>query len=273
MIQIRIFATMAPASSAFVFVLLAAAFSSSSAAAAFVAPPRRPLAHRPSVSATLRSSPEQPPEDLQEVFSSAGWKPTKADLDTCPLFTVANGEGQPLQYSVGSSSLPFFFVDVDDAKEELAKAKSDPELSGMELMDRMDIIPFPLGAAFEMWARDEAAVVPSKASIQAAGAPPDANPMGQAVPLFACLSITQEDEKTGRPALPLFFDRGDAEDAVREATELDGGDADDMPIEVLSLEGAVRMLTGTVKGDNPEVGFRFLPSNKSVRHIQEYLGG
>ena len=54
---------------------------------------------------------------------------------------------------------------------------------------------------------------------------------------------------------------------------LDGGDADDMPIEVLSLEGAVRMLTGTVKGDNPEVGFRFLPSNKSVRHIQEYLGG
>ena len=48
-----------------------------------------------------------------ELFASAGWPVIKKDLDECPVFTVANKKGQPLQYSVGGAAMPFFFCCVE----------------------------------------------------------------------------------------------------------------------------------------------------------------
>lgn len=66
------------------------------------------------------------------------------------------------RYSVGADTLPFFFVDVDAALAELAKAKADSEISEMEGMDQMDIVPYPLGQAFELMEYEKAVIIPSQ---------------------------------------------------------------------------------------------------------------
>ena len=67
------------------------------------------------------------------------------DLDKLPVFTVANGEGQPLQYEVNSQPMAIFYADVEAAKKELANAKSaNPDLEGV------DLIPVGLGSAYKL---------------------------------------------------------------------------------------------------------------------------
>mmetsp|Transcript_45624 Transcript_45624/g.68833 ORF Transcript_45624/g.68833 Transcript_45624/m.68833 type:complete len:244 (+) Transcript_45624:57-788(+) len=200
-----------------------------------------------------------------ELFSSEGWKPIEEELDTVPIFTCANEKGQPLQYSVDvndeSFPVPFFYTDVGDALEELEKAREETKMG-----DKLDIIPFPLGKAFQLWATDKAVLVPSKTAIQQAGAPPGANPLGQQVPLFACMDIMQEGED-GKPVLPLFFVLEEANIAVKEATEADGGSADDFEVVSLSLPRAVELLAGVAEGP----AFQFIPPQSSIKHIQDYL--
>ena len=53
----------------------------------------------------------------------------------------------------------------------------------------------------------------------AAGAPPDVNPMGQALPLFACMQISQ-DNADGVPCVPLFMS---AAECKQRATMLSAG--------------------------------------------------
>jgi len=81
-----------------------------------------------------------------ELFASDGWGPICAELDQLPIFTVANAEGQPMVYQIElkgeTFQVPFFYTDVDDALKELAAAKENTKLGGM------DIIPFSLGKAF-----------------------------------------------------------------------------------------------------------------------------
>jgi len=130
----------------------------------------------------------------------------------------------------------------------------------------LDLIPYPLGKAFQMWANDKAVVVPSKSAIMAAGAPPNANPIGQQVPLFACMDIMQEMED-GTAVLPLFLDLDEANAAMDQALEVDGGSSDDFEVVSLSLPRAVELLA-TV----PETpAFQFMPPMASVKYIQEYL--
>ena len=56
--------------------------------------PRRPLAQRPSPSATSVHATAKP----IELFDSAGWDAIKAELDQVPIFAVANEQGQPIKY-------------------------------------------------------------------------------------------------------------------------------------------------------------------------------
>ena len=207
-----------------------------------------------------------------ELFASAGWPAIKKDLDELPVFTVANKKGQPLQYSVGGSAMPFFFVDLDAAREELLKAKADSNISDMEGMEGIDIIPFPLGDAFMMMETGKAVVVPSQKAIEDAGAPKDVSPVGQQVPLFSCMEITQEG-RDGKPLLPLFFVKQEVQDAIDEALEIDGDDdnneGEEFAITVMSLQRAVQLLA-TVP-ESP--AFNFLPPQKSIKHIKEYLEG
>ena len=191
------------------------------------------------------------------------------------MFTVANDKGQPLKYQVEMSDrprmedgeefvlqVPFFFTHVDDALAEVEKARQNADMPGL------DLIPFPLGQAFEMWATDKAVIVPNKEVITKAGAPPNADPMGKNVPLFACMEVAQETEE-GVPMLPLFFDLDDANDAVSQAVGFDGGNADDFEVVSLSLPKAVDMLATT--DDKQATAFLFVAPASSLKHIQEYL--
>ena len=89
-----------------------------------------------------------------ELFDSPGWEAIKRELDQVPVFSIANVEGQPIKYrlqkSEASFDVPLFYTHVSDALAELEKAKEITPLHGM------DIIPYPLGGIFEMWARDTA---------------------------------------------------------------------------------------------------------------------
>ncbi|CAB9497003.1 expressed unknown protein [Seminavis robusta] len=207
----------------------------------------------------LLASPSTP----EEMFASQGWKPIRAELDTLPVFCVANEKGQPLQYNVNDeTTMPFFYCDVKAAQEELVKAKADlPADKSLGL----GIIPFPLGNAFELMASNQAAVIPSADSLEAAGAPKGVNPLGQQIPLFCCMDIMQESPNTGKPVLPIFMVHKEAKEAMEQAVAVDGGEG--FEIVSLSLPRAVEMLASNE--DAPS--FHFLPPRDSIDYIQNYL--
>lgn len=166
--------------------------------------------------------------------------------------------GEPNSFEV-----PLFYTHVDDALEELGKARENKNVPGM------DINPYPLGEIFQMWATDKAVIIPNKSAILQAGAPPNSNPMGQNVPLFACMEIAQENE-AGIPVLPLFLDLADANEAVSEAVSYDGGKPEDFEVVCLSLPGAIEMLANA---DEKQTAFHFVPPTSSLKHIRDYLSG
>ena len=224
-----------------------------------------PATRRQTVS--LPAANGETPSNVNDLFKSDGWKPIQKDLDELPVFTCASEEGKPLAYTIEmkdeTHKVPFFFCDVEDAEEELRKAKENTGLS------ELGIIPFPLGRAFQMWAQDDAVIVPNKETILQAGAPPGTNPIGQHVPLFACMDIAQSNEDGTGNFLPLFMALEEANAAVAEAIKADGGNPDDFEVVSLSLQRAVELLA-TVS-ETP--AFRFIAPAKSFRYIQKYLSG
>ena len=220
----------------------------------------------PLLSTTVRSAEPAAAGSSADLFKSEGWKPIEQDLDQLPVFTCANKEGKPLPYTIDTNdkksfTVPFFYCDVDDAREELRKAQENTGLEGL------DLIPYPLGKAFQMWASDEAVIVPNKQAILQAGAPPETNPVGQHVPLFCCMEVMRAGEDGESTSLPLFMSHEDARLALEEAVENDGGSADDFEIVSLSLNRAVELLA-TV----PETpAFQFVAPEKSFAFIQKYM--
>lgn len=212
---------------------------------------------------TSSSTGDKPPQD---IFVMEGWEAIQKDLNRVPIFAVATPEGNPLAYQVSINEgdeyvVPFFYCDVSDALDELEGAMTNTELEGL------DIVPFPLGKAFELWCNDEAVIVPSKEALQQAGAPPGTNPVGQQVPMFACLEIMEENEEDGTGRLPLFMSWDDANQAVQEAVGADGGKAEDFDVVCLSLSGAIEQLV-TIP-ESP--GFHFIPPSTSMKYIADYL--
>jgi len=119
-----------------------------------------------------------------------------------------------------------------------------------------------------LWASDQAVIVPNKAAVVEAGGPPNINPVGQQVPLFACMDIAQQTPD-GKSVLPLFLRSQDAKDALAEAVQSDGGSVDEFEIVSLSLNRAVEILA-----TNPEsTAFHFIPPASSIEYIQKYLSG
>ncbi|KAL7527236.1 hypothetical protein ACHAXR_001861 [Thalassiosira sp. AJA248-18] len=222
-----------------------------------------PLArHQPTSTSQMRSS------KPNELFDSPGWGAIEQELDQVPVFAVANEQGQPIKYRIEKKDqddfeVALFYTHVDDALQELEKAKENTPLPGM------DINPYPLGGIFKMWATDAAVIVPNKKSIIQAGAPPTANTMGQQVPLFACMEIAQENEK-GKPVLPLFFELEDANNAVSQAVSFDGGKAEDFEVVCLNLPEAVSLLSNA---KDESTAFQFIPPASSLKHIRDYLSG
>ena len=210
-----------------------------------------------------------------ELFNSPGWGSIRQELDQVPVFACANPEGKPLKYGVEMGmkgkdekktyEVPLFFTHVDDALAERDNArKMTPALE-------IDICPYQLGDIFQLWASNEAVIVPNKKAIVQAGAPPSANPMGQTVPLFACMEIAQENED-GKPVLPLFFELEDAQEALSQAVKVDGGKIEDFEIVGLNLPEAVQLLSNA-DGQKDGPAFQFVPPSSSINHIRDFLSG
>lgn len=172
-------------------------------------------------------------------------------------------QGQPLQYDLGSGPVACFYCDVNDAKEELAKAITETKLEGL------DIIPFPMGDIYESRVQQKCMIIPGKKALTAAGAPEGSNPIGQQVPLFGCMQIMQESQD-GKKVLPLFMDFDEAQDAMELALKMDGGDATGFEVVGLSMERAVEQLASV--GETEEVpAYQFIPTASSLKHIEENL--
>ena len=213
--------------------------------------------------------------DPNQLFNSPGWDAIRQELDQVPVFACANAEGKPMKYGVEMGKqggeekktyeVPLFYTHVDDALSERDNArKTTPSLE-------VDICPYQLGMVFQLWATNEAVIVPNKKAIVQAGAPPTANPMGQNVPLFACMEIAQENED-GKPVLPLFFELEDAQEALSQAVSTDGGKLDDFEIVGLNLPEAVQLLSNANEKENA-TAFQFVPPSSSIKHIRDFFSG
>ncbi len=210
-------------------------------------------------------------DDKMQMFQSEGWKNIADDLSRFPLFSIATSEGNPVAYqiTVGKEKtydIPFFYCDVTEALAELEKAQgnSAKATDGRNLQ----LIPFPLEQAFKLWCDDKAVIIPSKASILQAGAPAGTNPIGQRVPMWACLEISEEQEGGLPPKLPIFMALDDANAAVMEAVGGDRDKADDFEVVCLSLDGAIEQLVN-VPEESPS--FHFIPPSKSMTYIEENI--
>ena len=216
---------------------------------------------RPHTFASSRRVVSSPRLAATDPFEGAGWPQLQASLDKLPLFTVANQEGQPLQYEVGEKPLAVFYADVDAAKKELAQSLSQfPDLG-------CDLIPVSLGSAYKLTCEGKAMIVPGIADLLAAGAPEGAEPMGQELPLFACMDMSQAG-KNG-PVLPLFMSHADCAAAVEMAT---AAESPEEPLEIscLSLPSVVERLSSVAMPGTG--GFEFMAPDKTLAHIAGYLG-
>ena len=210
-------------------------------------------------------------EEKMRMFESEGWDNIAENLSTFPLFSIATAQGNPVAYqiSVGKEKtfdIPFFYCDVTEALAELEKAQAN-SAKATEGED-LKLIPFPLEQAFKLWCDDKAVIIPSKASILQAGAPAGTNPVGQRVPMWACLDISEEQEGGLPPKLPIFMGLDDANTAVMEAVGGDRKKADDFEVVCLSLDGAIEQLV-TVPEESPS--FHFIPPSKSMTYIEENI--
>jgi len=173
-------------------------------------------------------------------------------LDELPVFTLANAEGQPLKFQVGQRIIAVFYADVEAAKVELAKLDQDLGC---------DLLTVGLGSAYRLACNDKGMVVPGLAELRALGAPEDAQPLGQELPLFACMEMTKEGNEG--PVLPLFMSYADCAAAVAEAS--DAAERED-PLQITGLS-----LAGVVE-DSPSGSFSFVPPSVSMEHITAYVG-
>lgn len=195
------------------------------------------------------------------LSASAAWPKLQADLDNVPVFAVANKEGKPLQYNVGGKPQAVMYADVEAAKKELATAQGEyPDLE-------CDLIPVGLGSAYKLACDGKAMVVPALSELVAAGAPADAQPMGQELPLFVCMKMSQGDD------LPLFLSFADLNAAIAEASAGDAPDDAHEPMEVspLSLASVVERVVGSAEPD-AGAAFSFVAPEASIRHVESYVG-
>jgi len=187
-----------------------------------------------------------------DTFEKAGWQ---SALDELPVFTIASKEGQPMQYSVDGRPLAIFYADVEAAKTEFAAAQRQyPDLG-------CDLVSVGLGSAYRLSLDGKAMVVPGLAELRAAGAPEDAQPMGQELPLFGCMQMSRKGDEG--QVLPLFMSYTDCAAAVAEAAN--GGTPDD-PVEIAGFA------LSSVIVDPAPGAFSFVAPSSSLQHIQAYLG-
>lgn len=180
-----------------------------------------------------------------------------AALDKLPTFTIANRERKPLQFNIGGKETSVFYADVAAAKLQLAATKKEaPDC---------DLIAVGLGSAYRLACDGRATIVPGLAELQAAGAPADAQPLGQELPLFACMQLSRYMDGGGL-VVPIFMCYADCEKEVAAATNPDANE-DPLSITPLSLSSVVEQLN-----DPSGPAFTFVAPTASVQFTQTYVG-
>lgn len=211
------------------------------------------------VSTTLHSTPGTP----QELIATPSlWDPIKESLNAVPAFACTNSKGQPLQYNIGGAgdagaTLAFFYLDINAAKTELAKASA--EVNGEELK----LTPFPMGEVFAMSTQNQALLIPSGDGLTAAGAPLGMNPVGQQVPLFGCLSMV-ETLPDGTSNIPLFLSQKEAKEAMNMALEGVEENKDAFEVTVIPLAGAIQ----TQAKESGKRSFNYVPERSSLDYLR-----
>jgi len=135
------------------------------------------------------------------------------DLDSVPVFSLANADGQLLQYERGGAMVAMFFCDVDRALRELSVGRARSPSLGLQLL------PVGLGAAVrhsnavfvpgrdELVAAQEAQLAaPSEAAamLAEAGLPsPVARWDEEHIPLFSCMRFSASQARRDPFLTPL----------------------------------------------------------------------
>ena len=164
-----------------------------------------------------------------------------------------------MEYEVDGKPTALFYADVEAAQKELKQAQTNfPDLE-------CDLIPVGLGSAYALQVQGKAMILPGASELTAAGAPQVVLAMGQALPLFACMEMSQDSDNG--PALPLFMSWADAKEAVAQASDTDSPD-EELEIVGLSLPSVVERLSSIEKP-----AFIFIPPSDSAAYIREYLAG
>ena len=153
--------------------------------------------------------------------------------------------------------MAIFYTDVAAATEQYVAARDTfPDLC-------CDIVTVGLGSAYKLSCEGNAMVVPGAADLRGAGAPEGAQPMGQELPLFACMELRHEGDDG--PKVPLYVSHADCAAAVAQAPgrslEIDA---------VLSLQDIVQELAGLDDLSSSE--FSFVPASAAMQHISSYVG-
>ena len=240
--------------------------------AAFLATPSRPPRAALARGRPRASSAPSAPDGGGALFESAGWAAGLKQLNRLPVFVVADERGAPLEAPAT------YFADVDAGLAALAAARAARSGAAGVVVD---LIPCGIGDAWRAQRERRARLVPSAAELEAAGAPPGAEPAGQDVPLFGCLQITKPGGPNGTtPVLPLFMSRADAQRAVDGARALDAreagegaaaADAPALEISVLSLSRAIELFATQAEEVGDAAGFEFVPASSSIAFIEDYI--
>lgn len=171
-------------------------------------------AHRLAAHVSQRHPPVRCSSAPDISFTTGTWQTLQKHLDTLPVFTCVNEDGEPLGYERDGEQLAIYFSDVDRAKLELETMGEKFPTLGLRL------IGVGLGDVFRQHTEGRALLVPSQEALAGAGDDWDS----ETLPLYTCLSMSSKaPEGSGLPAgvssTPLFLCPKDAQASLQAALE------------------------------------------------------
>lgn len=193
-------------------------------------------------------------------------------LEQVPVFIILNSDGQPLTAATEVNDqevkVPVVFIDGAAAEEFLARAQEEDPSAEVALVD--------LGTLYQETVLSEAEEVPLL-YLPIGGELETATQLQsdfQGVPLFIArqgadgpyLTINQD----GEASLPMFFSRNDLQTLLDRYQESNAEAADDVVIQVLSLEWLLATMNSN---DDPALDaqleqVRLFPSTEVLNYIR-----
>ena len=193
-------------------------------------------------------------------------------LEQVPVFIILNSDGQPLTAAAEVNDqevkVPVVFIDGAAAEEFLARAQEEDPSAEVALVD--------LGTLYQETVLNDSEEVPLL-YLPIGGELETATQLQsdfQGVPLFIArqgadgpyLTINQD----GEASLPMFFSRNDLQTLLDRYEEANADAADDVVVQVLSLEWLLATMTSN---DDPALDaqleqVRLFPSTEVLNYIR-----